>query len=361
MHAQSPVTLYRSDFPCPLATSPLPDSVLYSTIPVSGNTITIGSSGTGMNWNMTPLSNPTTSYQQFISMGATPLVFQLVFLFCDYAQPLLGNAGSIGNLPLSDAYEYYNYAASDSRLEIKGFGAYITIPGQTTAIPLPALYSSPDVLYRFPLQYGNTDSSNSGYSVTLPLPAPIGDIVIKREQKRVNQVDAWGSISTPAGTFEVLRVHSTIDRMDSIITTLAPLGFPTQIHEYKWLGQTKKIPVFQVTEQVSALGTNITSVTHWGQAPNGLTHVESMNGVRIFPNPVTDQLNVQIPVEQHTEGKITITDALGKQVGVFHFSAAAEGIWRESLPLKLLPPGIYSLQICSGNKRHTESFIKADH
>lgn len=355
VNAQTPIILTRADFPRPTSSSVLPDSVLYTNVPIAGNTVDIITTGASTNWNTLPLMNGAKLYQSFLPMSSTPLVFQLAFLTCDFAQPLLGNAGLVGNLPISDAYEYYNYASADSRLEIKGFGANVTIPGQPIALPLPAIYTSPDVIYKFPLAFGNNDSSLSGYSVTIPLGAPIGDIEFKRKQKRVNEADGWGSITTPAGTFDVLRVKSSIDRIDSIITVIAPLGFPSKLVEIKWLGSTKKIPVFQVNG--NDLGGNVTpsSITFWGQEPNGILEKSNISSIHIFPNPAEFQASIEYSLVSSAKVSILLNNMKGETLAQFHFANQSAGLHRELLPLQGLTAGIYQITcIANGNMIHTK-------
>src|ERR1019366_3455326 len=75
---------------------------------------------------------------------------------------------------------------SNSQYIDQGFGA------QINGIPLPIAYTHPDVIYNFPLQYGNTDNSTSGYSINLP-----GTGYYGYQQTRTNTVDGWGTLSTP--------------------------------------------------------------------------------------------------------------------------------------------------------------------
>jgi hypothetical protein len=122
LYTFSQITLTRADFPRPTSNSPLPDSVLYSN--VNGGTPTAHTmNGTNVIWNESTLTG-TPTYQQFLPMSATPIIFQLLFHSCDYAQPLL-NGGNVAGNTLTDAFEYYDYASSDSRLQVKGFGGNI--------------------------------------------------------------------------------------------------------------------------------------------------------------------------------------------------------------------------------------------
>ncbi len=353
--SQTPITLSRADFPCPSAAAcGLPDSVLFTNLPIATNTVNTTLTGANTTWNTLPLKNGTIAYQNFVPMSASPIAFQLLFLGSDYAQPLLGNIGVAG-LPVSDAYEYYNYSSSNSRLEIKGMGANITYTGIT--FPLPAIYSSPDVLYKFPITFGDTDSSVSGFSVTIP-PTGTALATIKRNQKRVNEVDGWGSITTPAGTFDVLRVKSSIQRIDSIITALFPLGIPSNIIEYKWLGKTKKIPVFQVTGNV--IGTNYTptAITFWGQDPLGFNDINNQSAVSLYPNPTTDNSTLQYTLNKVSDVDILITNLEGKTVAQFHFKKQASGSHSEIMPLNSLAKGTYIVKCISDNEVISHKLMK---
>lgn len=358
--AQTPITLTRLDFPKPTTSSILPDSVLYTN--VNGLTIAQNTNGTNKVWNEWALTG-TTAYQNFVPMTATPLVFQLAFLTCDYAQPL-SNAGSFGSGTtggtLSDAYEYYDYA--NSKLQIKGFGANITISG--VAAPLPAIYSSPDVIYTFPIAFGNKDSSTSSFNISLPLtlPAPLNNVTVtvKRTQTRRNEVDAWGAVTTPAGTFDVLRIVSKIDRVDSFKTSFFDIGTPSNPVEYKWLGQTKKVPVLQINgNEVAGIFTP-TTTTFWGesQIPAGTNDVQTnVNSIIIYPNPVVENASISFSLKTASKVDVEILSLKGEVVAQFHFNKPA-GTFNEVLPIQAMAKGNYFINCKSGTEVLTSKFIK---
>lgn len=344
--AQTPITITRADMPRPTSTSPLPDSVLYTIVLGSAMTAQ-NTGGANATWN---IGWPTgvVAYQNFVAMTSTPLIYQLAFLSCDYAQPLV-NGGNFGTGTLSNAFEYMNYTTSNTRLESKGFGADILIPGQTIAIPLAAVYSSPDVIYKFPITYGDMDSSNSAFNVSLTLPT-IGAIEVKRQQKRVNSVDAWGSLTTPAGTFDVLRVTSNIDRMDSTILSIISLGIPSQTVEYKWLGAGKKIPVLQINGTIAAGNFTPTTTTFWGEGPASVGNsLNSDNAFSIYPNPAHDFCSVETNLNQNSDLKIEIVSMTGQRVGHFEFKNIAAGKNAVQIPVMGLSAGNYAIRVSTGN------------
>jgi gliding motility-associated-like protein len=149
----------------------------------------------------------------------------------------------IGAAP-TDVYDFYK--KTSSYLAIVGQG--ITVSGS----PVPALYSNADRVYSLPLNYGNTDSSTS----TLSFPIP-GMGYYEKKQVRRNVVDGWGTLMTPFGTFNTLRVKTTLEITDSIYLDTIQFGFtiPRQtLHEYKWLAPGGKLPILEVDGTESFFG-----------------------------------------------------------------------------------------------------------
>jgi hypothetical protein len=352
--AQTQITLTRADFPKPTANSPLPDSVLYTNVNGT-NTTAETIDGASQSWSEAGLTG-TTAYQTFVPVSATPFIFQATFFGSDYAQPLL-NSNIAGQIA-SDAYEYYDYSAGNGKLQIRGFGANVTIPGTSTPLPLPAIYTSPDVVYVFPIAFGNMDSSTSSFNVSLPLPAPIGTVSVTRAQKRVNNVDAWGSISTPAGTFDVLRVVSTINRIDSIKTQFVSFGTPSNPVEYKWLAAGKKIPVLQINGNNIAGVFTKTNATFWGASSVATTNVNAnLNAFTTYPNPVIENATISFTLKKAATVDVEVLSITGEKVAHFHFKKQA-GNFTETLPLQTLKAGNYFISCKSETEMVSSKMIK---
>lgn len=348
--AQTQITLTRADFPKPTANSPLPDSVLFTN--VNGNNTTAETiNGASQSWSEAGLVG-TTAYQSFVPVSATG-IFQLAFLGSDYAQPLLAGASVAGQVA-SDAYEYYDY--SSNKLQIRGFGANVTIPGTTTPLPLPAIYTTPDVVYIFPIAYGNKDSSTSSFNLTIPLGAV--NFNVTRNQKRVNEVDAWGSVTTPAGTFDVLRVVSSINRIDSIKTSFISFGTPTNPVEYKWLAAGKKIPVLQINGNNVAGVFTKTNTTFWGAGAVSTSNVNAnLNSLITYPNPVIENTTISFSLKTASTVDVEVLSISGEKVAHFHFSKQA-GNFTETLPLQTLKAGNYLISCKSGTEMVSSKMIK---
>jgi PKD repeat protein len=107
------------------------------------------------------------------------------------------------------------------------------------------VYSAPDIIYHFPINYLNEDSSQSGYTTNIP-----GYYYRSTILNRVNVVDGWGSITTPYGTFNnCLRVVSTVTQVDSFaIDTFSSPSTLVTYRDLKWLDNSKKYPVLTVKQ-----------------------------------------------------------------------------------------------------------------
>ncbi|MBN1338830.1 MAG: hypothetical protein JXA03_05865 [Bacteroidales bacterium] len=198
------------------------------------------SAGPGHNWDFSALTSflPQEA-DTFVHVWTTPLLYQLVFFY-----PLVSTIASpqaeftlIPGFELTDIYSFFKESSNDFR-EV---GSGMTING----IPLPALYDDPDIVYKFPVQYGNTDSSVSSFGLQVPDLGYYG-----RVKKRKNTVDGWGNITTPFGTFQALRIISNIKQTDSIYIDALGFGFPitTETTEYKWMVNGFGRPLVKVVE-----------------------------------------------------------------------------------------------------------------
>jgi hypothetical protein len=79
--------------------------------------------------------------------------------------------------------------------------------------------------------------------------------------------------------------------------------------------------------------------------------------LQVFPNPVSDVLQVQLPSSQKETVNITITDAAGKSV-YFKPLQVSEGNNATSIPVQHLPKGTYYLFLNNKDGRQSIIFIK---
>jgi hypothetical protein len=220
-----------------------------SDMPVPGDTLRVSMTNmvpagyvkTAMDttWNYAELEALGQRVDTFVMATATPPVYQIFFVLlggANLASPR--NGAIIPGLPLTQGFTFFKKNASS----FSDLGFAYTLQG----LPLPAKYDNPDKYYEFPMPPGHSWSSTSSFSISLP-----GVVSYSTLRVRSNVVDGWGSLTTPFGTFQTVRVKSTLNIHDSIYIDSLGTGFPLNrnIIEYKWLGKDQGIPLLQINEE----------------------------------------------------------------------------------------------------------------
>lgn len=261
-----------------------------------------------------------------VDISTTPFAYQIFFNSpfdsehnSDFAVGLASLGGNMQGLPitLEDIYSYYQN--SNSRYAIVGVGA--TVSG----IPIPQQASPVDIVYDYPVAFGDNQTSVSQQIIQIP---SLG--YRKTDQTRVNVVDGWGTVNFFGTSYNALRIKTTINASDSIYVDMLGFGFqfdrPEAI-EYKFLVHEWMVPLVQVNYTAGAN----TGVLVASQPINVLESTAPQFAV--FPNPTTDFLTVK------WEGAVNVPYAVfnmeGKRVreGVLsnnsqvHVSELANGLY----------------------------------
>ncbi len=215
---------------------------LYRTHAVISPLANYAATGPAHTWDFSTLQANGPDTSSYISVASTNFVYAIVYADI-FFNPNRANVAKRGVdiafnnlLPIVNPYTF-NYR-SPSVYKTVGFGADLA------GIPVPIIFTQPDVIYNLPLNYTDAGSSFSSWNVSLPTLAYYG-----YQQTRDNLVDGWGAITTPGGTFDVLRVKTTIMGKDTIHVDTLGIGFAINrpiAHEYKWLAQGLRVPVLQI-------------------------------------------------------------------------------------------------------------------
>jgi hypothetical protein len=265
--------------------------------------------GANFTWDFSflqPVSQDIDTFRTVSSTGGTYALYfaDLAFNSNRANQAKKGNLG-VPNVPLgggvtvSDVVAFYY--KSTTLYQQTGYGATINNIG------VPIGFNSKDVLYRFPMNFGDTDTSPSDFNINIPNLGYYG-----HDQVRVSEVDGWGTLITPYGTFNTLRIKSSITGNDTLFLDTLGFGFnfpsPATI-EYKWLGTTKNIPLLQITMTAGSFGgaPQISSVTYRDSIRTLTSISEAGNPIgsmSVFPNPANDW--VTISLNSSVDGVATI-------------------------------------------------------
>jgi hypothetical protein len=312
------------------------DTIRYSTsIDLGG--INFEETGENHNWNFSSLLPLTQAVDTFTSVSETPLVYQVVFfLYSNLAKPLT-SFDEIPGFEVSDPYEFYKKSSSEYKMV--GYG--ITMNG----IPIPNKFENADVIYHFPISYSTVDSSYSSYEFDIPTLGYLGGW-----KKRVNYCDGWGTLTTPFGTFQTLRLKSEIIQFDSIYIDSLGLGLPItrNFTEYKWLGNDFGLPLCKVMDDGL-----LTQIEYLDSARSLLVNVNNevavMNKISIFPNPAKERLYIK------SDQKIlsfTLFNSHGNHL-------MTNGVYANDFSFRLsdYSPGIYMIAIKTEDQIQYEKII----
>ena len=330
LHAQ--ITITTEDLPS------AGDTVRYSQVfGPSFDDLELDNTGADVNWDYAWLEVFTQDVDTFLQVGDAPFLYQFffnnAFLYPDSYSNLATKTPdfAFGDFSLEDPYTFYNNDEDSYRAT--GFGVTVT------GLPISVPNDGNELLYAYPMEYGNTFSSD--FETTLEVP---GLFTWVQTGTRSAEVDGWGTLTTPFGTFDVLRQVALREASDSTYIDLIELG--TSIprlpeHVYSWVAEGMQAPVLEITTQ-EIFGTETVTAIRYQDAileedtPDNVEELGQLDVV-VFPNPTTGTIRLQTLASELLH--VTLYNALGQRV-------YTSQVWAgEELHLEHLPAGSYTLHI----------------
>jgi len=271
-------------------------------------------SGANYSWDYSQLTAASQTIDTFVSVLTTGLYNFYFALNSTFA--LKSNTPPVSLVALTINYEYDFFKKATSAYVSTGSGASLN------GFPLGLVNNPRDTLYRFPLNFNDHGSCSSAFNVSVPTLGYYGG-----QKTRVDTVDGWGTLTTPYGTFPVLRVKSVINETDTIHIDTLGFGFaiprPEAI-EYKWLGTAKGIPLLQVNTSFGVV-TQIIYRDSIRFNPVAVNAIENKKvDFNIYPNPASDKVVIEYDLNRESE------------VSAFIFTMTGEKIYSSS-PVKKQP------------------------
>lgn len=207
--------------------------------------------------NLAANQGDTTRYQ---TVASTNFVYAIAYADLFFNPNRANHAKQGVDIPFSNLLPIENPFTfrhrSNSAYKTVGFGV------ELSGIPLPIFFDEQDVIYELPLNYGDASSSHSAYHIEIPNVGYYGF-----EQDRENLVDGWGSITTPGGSWDVLRVKTTLTMRD----TLSGFAIDRPVaREYKWLAEDLRVPVLQINT-TAIFGIEVISGVWYYDVPRTIT------------------------------------------------------------------------------------------
>lgn len=262
------------------------DTVRVASAATTGFAARVTATGPDFRWDFSdlqPQENRLVNYQPAFQ---TPYLF---YFLTAYGQKTTDTL-NLFVVNLTQLYDFYNL--NNNRFATIGRG--FSLEG----IPLPANYSDPDEIFFLPISYGRTDNSTYAFEVAVPT---LG--AYQSQGQRTTEVDGWGEITTPAGTFDCLRLKSTVRIIDSIEFNGINLGLPARTEvEYYWLAKGEKAPILKVSG-TTFFGTFNPTAVQFRYSPPPLSpqvKVQVPAGKAVlYPNPTLDKLFIAVhPIDR---------------------------------------------------------------
>ncbi|MFM7596681.1 MAG: T9SS type A sorting domain-containing protein [Flavobacteriales bacterium] len=167
---------------------------------------------------------------------------------------------------------------------------------------------------------------------------PVIDFKIKQYRQRTTNVDGWGTIITPKGTFQALRLRHDISEIDSVYQTFFGAGQwfgtpPIQRTEYEWFSNGEKEWILKATETNGTV-----NQVEYQEDYLGLdaSLIESRLDVFIGPNPVQETVHIDA---KSPVCLAQVFDCTGRMV----LSTSLNKVLNYSLDLSALSTGTYRL------------------
>jgi hypothetical protein len=226
------------------------DTIRYSETTVGITAAQAAKTGVDTIWDFSKLKAVTQDIEKFYAPSNTPYVLQFGILNAatygikDDALNALAGFGGLSGITIENVYGFYKNSSTANVLMGRG----ITVSG----IPLALNFNPRDTVYKFPLNYGDKDTTYFKGTASIP---SVGGIT--QQGRRINKVDGWGLIKTPYGQFNCIRIRTDITETDTIEISTFKIPIPNNRTIYTWYAKNEHYPILEIT-QTTGLAAGLT-------------------------------------------------------------------------------------------------------
>jgi hypothetical protein len=321
---------------CPLAMAAQPTLTASGINPVVGDVQTThsaqyvspGSSGANQTWNLAFTSSGSSS-----STGVAPASTPYGSSF---------PAASVAFGPTTFLY----YKTSSAAFQMNGV---VNSAGTVIA------YSDLEDMLRFPTAFNNT------YTDTWAATFVQASYTYYREGTTTVTADAYGTLTTPAGTFtNVMRVHFVQTYQDSTNIMSNPIVITYSNDQYMWYLNGNHSPVASVYSLTTSSGGPFTGGYYLQNVVSGVEEQNAISALQLYPSVTSDVVNLAYTLNASGDVQVSLTDATGKLVSDVNSHSQAQGENTLQISVADLPDGVYfALITAEGNLPVTRKFVVA--
>lgn len=210
------------------------DTLRYSiALPSPAVLMSYNATGANQNWLFNTLQPNRQVLADYIASSQTP------YNVSNRTAELITDTLNLGAASVYDVYDFYNNSSAEFALDYRGFSFPNPVPIGPPTLTQSVQFNDKDEIYQFPLNYLDRDSSTFDFQYTNNL----AGLYIRTSGYRINEVEAWGNITTPYGTFVCIKVKTDIVSYDTASFGTTNFGINSHQREYKWLSPQLRFPV----------------------------------------------------------------------------------------------------------------------
>jgi hypothetical protein len=254
----------------------------YSSYTVTNNEFTPGSAGSNQMWDLSSVGNTSVLNNSYTDINSTPYASQF----------------PSANLSSNNSENYHFYKTTTAALTVIGS---VSLPNG-----IVFNYSDGIDILRYPFTFGDdyTDQIAATYSN--------GTLLYRYGSISVTG-DGWGILILPGAThMNVLRIHKVESFRDSSAIGITDY----EIDGYYWYKEGVKEPLAYTSKfSVTINGTTVTS-NFGGYSLSSVGLEESIlnSNFILTPNPVNDELNIQLKSTSFDNLNCKIINSVGKEM-----------------------------------------------
>ncbi len=327
------------------------DIVYQAVDSLPSNSITIGNSGSNQTWNFSSLQDMEVDIIEVISPVGTPYE----------------NIHPDANMCVEIDDELMYLDKSSTGLEMVGYG---DIPFNSLMIPLPLVYglsqqNGPNTVMDSSMLNMFFPDSLAPFISQNPLDDEIDSLKIFVVQSSNFNVDAWGDVTIPMGTYSSLRLNveeTTITELylycSSSLTTSgswypAPsMLFPTEtetVNRYQWWSNDPSVKFMLAELEMDSLNNNVEFVTFLTETQTTSAHILPNISVDVYPNPTLEIITISTSLNN---SEFVVSDINGKVLCNERFSKTSQFSFSE------YPSGVYFIKVISGASVVSKKIVK---
>ena len=294
------------------------DIVYQAVDSLPSNSITIGNSGANQTWDFSSLQDMEVDIIEVISPVGTPYE----------------NIHPDANMCVEIDDELMYLDKSSTGLEMVGYG---DIPLNMLMIPLPLVYglsqqNGPNTIMDSVFSNMFLPDSIAPFISLNPTYDQVDSLKITAVITSEFNVDAWGNVTIPLGTFDALRLQveetSTTDFYAYCSSSLGLGGgwysvpaqiFPSETevaNRYQWWSNDPSVKFMLAELEMDSLINNVEFVTFLTTPPTSASNLESVK-VNVYPNPTSKDLMITTDL---INCSYNLTDVKGSKLSCNEFN-----------------------------------------